>query len=134
MTINEEISNLLFVLYIKNGAPTQFKPVFLRKLNEWMNACLTCSFFPNDNRCRNALRLTMQSNLAISFDAYVTRFNNPARRYYNGGFQPAQKPFRNAFYGYLPYGLFLYIFWFGFFVIYCICFCRNEFYCGLRSS
>lgn len=44
---------------------------------------LTYSLFPNDDGCGNALRLTVQGDLAISFDAHVAWLNNPAWRYYN---------------------------------------------------
>lgn len=128
-----------------------FQTVFLwkkaKKKKEMIwreNGCarLTCSFFPNNNGRGNALRLTMQGDLAITFDAHVAWFNNPAWRYYNGYFHRAQKPFRMIFI-ILPVRsssfLLLLLLLFSFVFIFYFCnllqlFCGNEFYCGMRSS
>lgn len=43
----------------------------------------TCCFLPDDSGRRHSLRLTVQGDVAVSFDADVDGFYEPSRRYCN---------------------------------------------------
>lgn len=45
----------------------------------------TCCFLPNDGRRRDALGLAVKSDVSVSFDADVHRFDQPSRWYWNKG-------------------------------------------------
>lgn len=78
LTFVPRVTFIFFFLFIYSFF---FLSIFFSSLFLFFLRTLTRSFFPNDNRRRDALCLTVQSNMPVPFDAYaVCRFDDPSRR------------------------------------------------------